>query len=164
MKNKKFLFLTFIIIILDQYTKYLIKTNFELYEVKPIIKGFFNLTYILNPGAAFGFLATLNESYRQIFFVIITIIAIFIVIYLFVKENKFFLRKLSYSLILGGAFGNFIDRLFIGKVVDFLDFYVGNYHWPAFNVADSAISVGIFFLLLDIIFDKRREKGNELNS
>ncbi|MGA1863230.1 signal peptidase II [Deferribacter thermophilus] len=164
MKNKKLLFLTFIIIILDQYTKYLIKTNFEQYEVKPIIKGFFNLTYILNPGAAFGFLATLNESYRQIFFVIITIIAIFIVIYLFVKENKSFLRKLSYALILGGAFGNFIDRLFIGKVVDFLDFYVGNYHWPAFNVADSAISVGIFFLLLDIIFDKRGEKGNELNS
>ncbi|BAI80655.1 lipoprotein signal peptidase II [Deferribacter desulfuricans SSM1] len=164
MKNKKFLFLTLIIILLDQYTKYIIKTNFELFEVKPIIKGFFNLTYILNPGAAFGFLAKLDESYRQIFFVLITIIAIFIVIYLFVKENRSLLRKISYSLILGGAFGNFIDRLIIGKVVDFLDFYVGSYHWPAFNIADSAISVGIFFLLLDIIFDKRREESNELNS
>ncbi|MGA1847215.1 signal peptidase II [Deferribacter abyssi] len=157
MKNRIFIIISFLILILDQYTKYLIKKNFHLFEIKPIIKGFFNLTYILNPGAAFGFLANLNEKYRQLFFVLVTFIAVIIVIYLFIKENKSILRKISYSLILGGALGNFIDRLFIGKVVDFLDFYISTYHWPAFNVADSSISIGILLLILDMVIDKKED-------
>ncbi|KAA0257311.1 signal peptidase II [Deferribacter autotrophicus] len=164
MKNRIYIILAFIILILDQYTKYLIKKSFHLFEIKPVIKGFFNLTYILNPGAAFGFLANLNEKYRQLFFVFVTIMAIIIVIYLFTKENNSILRKLSYSLILGGALGNFIDRLFIGKVVDFLDFYISSYHWPAFNVADSSISIGIFFLILDMVINKKEDSNNENNA
>jgi signal peptidase II len=145
-------FLFVFIVFLDQMTKFYIKTNFALYESKTIVKGLFNITYVLNPGAAFGFLANLPEIYRRGFFITITIIAIIIIFRLFVKEADFKLRFISYTLILSGAVGNFIDRLFIGKVVDFLDFYIKNYHWPAFNVADSAISVGIFLLIIDILF------------
>lgn len=152
---KKYLPIIFILVLIDQLTKIYIKHTFELYETKEIIPNFFNLTLVLNPGAAFGFLAKLDESYRQIFFIAITALAIFIVIYLMYKEINFKLRAFAYTLILSGAIGNFIDRIYLGKVVDFLDFYIKNYHWPAFNVADSCITVGIFLLIIDILFKKK---------
>ncbi|MDK2792623.1 MAG: signal peptidase [Deferribacteres bacterium] len=152
---KKYLPIIFILVLIDQVTKFYIKHVFDLYETKEIIPGFFNLTFVLNPGAAFGFLAKLNESFRQIFFIIVTIIAIIIVIYLMYKEMQHKLRAFSYALILSGAIGNFIDRIYLGSVVDFLDFYIKNYHWPAFNIADSCITVGIILLILDMIINKK---------
>ncbi|MCD8492911.1 MAG: signal peptidase II [Geovibrio sp.] len=147
-----------VLLIVDQTTKIIVKNTFMLHETREVIPGFFNLTYILNPGAAFGFLAKMNESYRQLFFVLVTLIAIAAVGYLLYKEHEMKLRAFSYTLIIAGAVGNFIDRVYIGKVVDFLDFYVSDYHWPAFNVADSAISVGVCLLMLDLFLHKRSEK------
>lgn len=151
---KRLILIFFIIVGLDQFTKYLIVHNMDLYESFPVVDGFFNITFILNPGAAFGMLSEIDESYRQLFFIIITLVAIMIILFLAYKEREQRLRLFSYSLIVSGAAGNLIDRVFVGKVVDYLDFYIGRYHWPAFNVADSAISVGIFFLIIDIIFFK----------
>lgn len=144
-----------VLVVLDQVTKIYVKDTFVLHETREVIPGLFNLTYVLNPGAAFGFLAKMNESYRQIFFVAVTMIAIAAVVYLLKKEGHMKLRAFSYTLIIAGAVGNLIDRIYIGKVVDFLDFYVSSYHWPAFNVADSAISVGVCMLMLDLFLQKR---------
>ncbi len=129
-----------------------------MYELRPVIDGFFSITYVLNPGAAFGMLAELNESYRQLFFVVVTAIAILAVIYLMIKEQDMKVRLVSYTLILSGAVGNFIDRVYMGKVVDFLHFYYNQYQWPAFNVADMAISVGISLLFIDYIILKKRDE------
>jgi len=151
---KKYILLIAAVVGLDQFTKYLVVYNMELYESFPVVEGFFNITFILNPGAAFGMMADLNEAYRQLFFIMITIIAIIIITSLAYREKQHKLRLFSYVLIISGALGNLVDRVLVGKVVDFLDFYIGKYHWPAFNVADCAISVGIFFLIIDIIFIK----------
>lgn len=156
MMKKLLLISAALIVALDQWTKIYIKNNFELYELRPVIDGFFSITYVLNPGAAFGMLAQLNESYRQLFFVVITAIAIAAVVYLMIKEKGMKMRLISYTLILSGAVGNFIDRVYIGKVVDFLHFYYKQYQWPAFNVADMAISVGIGLLFIDYIILKNR--------
>ncbi len=143
------------IVALDQWTKMYIKSNFALHESRPVIDGFFDITYVLNPGAAFGFLAKLDDTYRRGFFVVVTIIAIAAVAYLLYKEKGMKLRLISYTLVLAGAAGNFIDRIYMGKVVDFLLFYYKTYQWPAFNVADTAISIGIGLLMLDYFFIKR---------
>jgi signal peptidase II len=156
---KKTLITIFVTIVaLDQVTKAAISSGFSMHESRVVIPGFFSLTYVLNPGAAFGFLARLNESYRQIFFVAVTIIAIAAVAYLLTKEFQMKLRAYSYTLILSGAIGNLIDRIYIGKVVDFLDFYVSNHHWPAFNMADSAITIGISLLMLDLFLHRKERK------
>lgn len=153
---KKLLFLVFIAVLgLDQWSKLKVQHSMELYESFPVIDGFFNITYVLNPGAAFGMLAKLDERFRQAFFIVITLLAIAAVSYLMYKEFHLKLRGLSYTLILSGAVGNFIDRIYIGKVVDFLDVYIGSSHWPAFNVADSAITVGITLLIIDMVYNKR---------
>ena len=157
---KRYLPLVFLLVTVDQVTKFLVKHSFELYESKEVIPGFFNLTFVLNPGAAFGMLARMNESYRQLFFIAVTILAILAVIFLMYKELGHRLRTFSYALILSGAIGNFIDRLYLGKVVDFLDFYIKGYHWPAFNVADSSITIGIILLFIDIIFNKEKKDAH----
>lgn len=150
---KKKLFLTFsLLIIADQVTKLYIKNTFALYESIPVVDGFFSITYVLNPGAAFGFLANLPDAYRRGFFVIVTTIAIGAVFYLLYKEFHYKYRALAYTLILSGAVGNFIDRIYMGKVIDFLDVHINSHHWPAFNVADSAISIGIVLLIIDMLF------------
>lgn len=162
MKKLMFIAVT-AIVLLDQLSKMYIRTHFQLYDLKPVIKGFFSITFVMNKGAAFGMLARLNESYRQLFFVVITVIAIIAVVYLMVKEKEMKIRLVSYTLILAGAFGNFIDRVYMGKVTDFLLFYYKQYQWPAFNVADIAISTGIGLLFIDYIIFKKRVK-NESNA
>ncbi|MGE4318186.1 MAG: signal peptidase II [Deferribacterales bacterium] len=153
--KKLLIAISLLIVALDQWTKMYIKSHFALHESKPVIDGFFDITYVLNPGAAFGFLAKLDETYRRGFFVVVTIIAIAAVAYLLYKEKGMKLRLISYTLVLAGAAGNFIDRIYMGKVVDFLLFYYKTYQWPAFNVADTAISIGIGLLMLDYFFIKR---------
>jgi signal peptidase II len=127
---------------LDQLTKTWIASSLDLYETVPVIPGFFSLTHITNTGAAFGFMAG-KDAWRHTFFQVVSVVALGVLIYLFRSSSA---RTLSFfwgcALILGGASGNLIDRLRHRSVTDFLDFYVDTLHWPAFNVADSAITLG----------------------
>lgn len=140
--TKSFLFAAFLIVLVDQATKAVVVSNLNLYEVKPVLEGFFNITYITNTGAAFGFMAG-SDKWRHIFFQIISIVALCGLVYLYrSSHNRSYSLLWGISLVFGGALGNLIDRIRYKSVVDFLDFYVGRYHWPAFNIADSAITVG----------------------
>lgn len=146
------------VVVLDQLTKLLIQ-NFPPFEGKTIIPGFFNLVYVLNKGAAFGFLNRADMNWQTYFFIGVTVLAmvlIFRLLHTIEREDKILFCGLGF--ILGGAVGNLIDRIRIGHVIDFLDFYIGSTHWPAFNVADSAISVGGFCLL--ITFFRNRDHGS----
>lgn len=160
-KKKYLLFFTILPLAADVITKNIIKSTMELYSAVPVIDGFFNIVYVLNPGAAFSFLHDMNESYRQLFFITVTITAIFIILYIFSQEKS----KASiagFALILSGAIGNLIDRIYIGKVVDFLDFYYSSYHFPAFNVADSCITIGVSLIIIDMLFlNKNKHTNNE---
>ena len=148
----------FVIVVLDQITKTLVMHTMHLHESIPVIAGVFNLTYIRNPGAAFGMFATTNSAFRLIFFVGTSIFALGLLGTIFYRMHPADVwGQLSVSGIVGGAIGNLVDRLQYGEVVDFLDFYMGGYHWPAFNVADSAISVGVVSLLILFAMDKKGE-------
>ena len=160
---KKNLFIFFlgaaVIVALDQITKSAITSRFILHESYPVINGFFNLVYVMNPGAAFGFLANASETFRYIFFTGITILAAGLIIYYLIKSNpRNLLLTGALTLIFGGAVGNLIDRLRFGAVVDFLDVYIGSAHWPAFNVADSAITIGAILMILEMILNRKDKK------
>jgi len=141
-----FLFLT--LVILDQVTKTLVINFFNLYDsvsLLPII----NLTFVVNYGFAFGLLN--NPSLNQILVSLVILAIILYFLYLLIKtQDKIF--QLTLTLILAGALGNFIDRIFRGFVIDFIDIYIGKYHWPAFNIADSCITVGFVILMINILF------------
>ncbi len=144
-----------IVVIADQISKAVILGKLTLHRPISIIPGCFNLTLILNPGGAFGFLAGGHSTLRHVFFLGATSLAICFILFLYRKipvgQN---LLAVAFALIIGGAVGNLIDRLRLEKVVDFLDFYIGSYHWPAFNIADSAISVGMVLFVYCLIFNK----------
>jgi signal peptidase II len=146
-----------IIVLFDQITKYVVDTAMTLHSSIPVIEGFFNITYVRNPGAAFGFLATAPAAFRAVFFIAVTVAAILLIL-TYIRKYSAGEREMTLclSLIMGGAVGNLIDRVRFGDVIDFLDVYIGSHHWPAFNVADSAISVGAVFLLI-VMFRKTRE-------
>ncbi len=151
-----FLISSGVIVFLDQLSKNIIQRTMRIHESIQVINDFFSLTYIRNRGAAFGLLADKADGFRFIFFLITSVIALFILWYLFLKPFKTDKSaQVSISLIAGGAIGNLIDRIRFGEVVDFLDFYVGNYHWPAFNVADSAITIGIALFFLCNLFVRK---------
>lgn len=142
-------------VILDQITKSHIVDSMRLHESIQVIPDFFSITYIRNPGAAFGLLASSSAGFRMLFFALTSVGALILLsVILFRLPKNDWLGQFSIAAILGGAVGNLLDRLRLGEVVDFLDFYVKGYHWPAFNVADSAISVGVFFLVLHFAFEK----------
>jgi signal peptidase II len=150
---------TALIVLLDQVTKLYVDASMPLHESIPVIPGFFSITHIRNPGAAFGFLAEASPLFRSVFFVVVTILAISLVLHYIWKSNDGeTLLTFGLSLILAGAVGNLIDRVRLGEVIDFLDIYIGAYHWPAFNVADSAISVGAVILFIEII---RQGRGKD---
>jgi signal peptidase II len=145
-----------VVIALDQVTKSAITARFLLHESLPVIDGFFNLVYVMNPGAAFGFLASASATFRYVFFCGITVLAAGLIIYYLVKSNpRNLLLVCSLTLIFGGAIGNLIDRLRFGAVVDFLDVYIGTAHWPAFNVADSAITIGALLIIWEMIMNRK---------
>ncbi len=137
------------IVVLDQTTKALVQRGLTLHESIPIIPDLFNLTYIRNPGAAFGLFASQPPWFRTVFFLTVSLVALGLLatIYWSAPTGSRLLRFGS-LLVMGGAAGNLVDRVRYGQVVDFLDFYLGSYHWPAFNVADSCITVGVGLLLL----------------
>lgn len=149
---------TTITVLLDQATKLHIMQTMRLHESIPVIDGFFSLTYIRNPGAAFGLLASSGPVFRTIFFGLASLFALGLLATIFFRlPHDDRTGQLSVAAILGGALGNLIDRIRYGEVIDFLDFYVGAYHWPAFNVADAAISIGVFFLVLHYLFEKKTD-------
>ncbi len=148
-----------LIVSLDQITKAYIINTMHLHESITIIPGYFNLTYIRNPGAAFGIMGTTSSGFRLIFFFLTSLFAMGLLITIFLRLDMHdWWGQMTIASIFGGAIGNFIDRLQYGEVIDFLDFYINGYHWPAFNVADSAISVGVCSLLLLFAFEKRKPK------
>ncbi|MEE4134551.1 MAG: signal peptidase II [Desulforhopalus sp.] len=138
-----YLSVIFAVLVADQLSKGWIVNNFDLYQVVEIIPGFFNLVYVTNPGAAFSILADFDSPWRHYFFLIVgtaAIIGLSVIHWQLRGSNR--LYSLALGLIVGGAAGNLIDRVRFGAVVDFLDFSLGSFHWPAFNVADSAICIG----------------------
>ncbi len=144
---KYFLFIavSFAIVALDQATKLMIHTQFNLGEKKEIIPGFFNLTYIRNTGGVFGLFSQSNDVIRMVLFIVLPILAFVLIVSIIHKLNisqKF--QLLAFSSIFGGALGNYIDRIHFGYVVDFLDFHYKGHAWPAFNVGDICIVVGVF--------------------
>jgi signal peptidase II len=144
-----------IVLILDQYTKYLVEKHIRLHEVIPVIPGFFNLTHVRNPGAAFSLFSTAPASFRIIFFVTVTLVALVIIAVLIRKTHERLLL-VAFSLIAGGAIGNnLIDRVRYGEVVDFVQWYYGSYYWPSFNIADSAITMAVALLAIDMLFVKK---------
>jgi signal peptidase II len=158
LKKKYLLFFvtTATVIILDQITKIYISSTMSIHESSAVIEGFFNITYIRNPGAAFGFLAGASPIFRQVFFLSAAIAVILLILYGIRKSGEKELPLVfSLSLLSAGAAGNLIDRVRFGEVVDFLDIYVGHYHWPAFNIADAAISTGAAIMILIML--KRRK-------
>ena len=149
--------ITAIILALDQATKLYVDANFELYESVPVIKGWFHLTYIRNQGAAFGILS--NSALRVPFFITVAIIALLVILwYLRSLRPDQTLGTFALSLIFSGALGNLIDRVRLGEVIDFLDVFWRHHHWPAFNVADSAICVGVTLLIWEMWQEERRIK------
>lgn len=144
-----------ITILVDQVTKEIVLHAFSLHESLEIIPGFFALTHIRNTGGAFGLLAGEATWLRTLFFLVVSCLALGIVFYLYTRiaHSKVW-TAVSLAMIFGGALGNLIDRLRFGEVVDFLDLHIGTAHWPAFNVADSAITVGVGVLFFKALLRK----------
>jgi signal peptidase II len=157
-----FIFPAIAVILLDQLTKYLVARNLQVGESFSIIENYFNLVHVRNRGMAFGLMNRPGDDGSGHYFLIgATFIAAAILIYWFFKlrgEKNWMIPGLS--LVLGGAVGNLIDRLRIREVVDFLDFYIGTLHWPAFNIADAAITVGTFWIAIQLIFRPALLRGN----
>lgn len=143
------------VVFLDQVTKLMVLAGLPLFHSIEVIPGFFNIVHVRNTGAAFSILAGAPSVWRQLFFAVLTLgVVIFLVLaYRKVPQGDLW-SKSSYSLVIGGAVGNLIDRVRLGSVVDFLDVYWKTHHWPAFNVADSAITVGAFMLIVSLFRGK----------
>jgi signal peptidase II len=141
-----------LLLALDQASKAVIERFFFLHESREVIPGFFNLSYVQNRGAAFGMFGTLPGA--ATIFVVVAFIAIVIILFYIRRISaREVWTPVSFALILTGAVGNLIDRFRLGSVVDFLDFYYRGWHWPAFNVADSCISIGVILLAIKILMD-----------
>lgn len=151
------------IIALDQLTKMYIHTHFHLGEIQRILPGFLDLTYVRNFGAAFGIFASTTQQFREPFFALVPFIAmVVILVILRTTKDSQKLQIFSLSLIFGGAIGNYIDRLRFKFVIDFLDFHYREiYHWPAFNIADSAIVCGVAILIAQMLFVKTHKDNPE---
>lgn len=151
-----FLSIIVLTVAVDQVSKYWVFETFFLFESRTIIPGFFNLTYLTNNGAAFSILAGQPALWRQVFFIGTALVAL-VMIWLFQRSygRTSKLYTVALALVAGGAIGNLIDRIRFGFVIDFLDFYIGAYHWPTFNVADSAIFIGVsLFILKNLVLDR----------
>lgn len=145
MKKKKYIFVTFLIIIIDQLTKFLINQNINYLKSIQIIKNFFYFTNAHNNGAAFSILSGYN-----LLFISVTLIAICLI-------DKYIEKNISFYILLGGIIGNLIDRLIVGYVRDFLDFRIFNYNFPIFNISDICICLGIFLIIIKTIKEDKND-------
>jgi len=144
------------IIVLDQISKWAIIRSLKVHESVPVVTDLFNLVHVRNRGMAFGFMNRSDIDLAFYFLVAASLGAVVLLLIWFFRLKEGDIRlQLGLSLILGGALGNLIDRLRFGEVIDFLDFYLGPYHWPAFNLADSAITAGTFLVALSLIFQRK---------
>lgn len=156
-----FVLLTIVGLLLDQASKLFIDRSMLRFDSIPLITNFFNITYVRNRGAAFSFLS--DASWRLPFFIGVSLVASIVILVAFHKlrdDQK--LAQVSLAMIFSGAIGNLIDRIRLGEVIDFLDVHWYGHHWPAFNVADSMICVGVFLLALDMLLEDKRLKGRTL--
>ncbi len=155
--KKKYRILLFVflpMLLIDQLSKYIIERTFTLHNSKEVISGFFSLTYVLNKGAAFGLFANVPAA-PHIFTIVSLLAILFIIVFFRTLADEEVFVPISLSLVLTGAVGNLIDRFRVGGVVDFLDFYYKGWHWPAFNVADAAITIGVILLALKVTTTKK---------
>jgi signal peptidase II len=161
-KRKYLLLITIscVLVALDQLTKLYVHTQFQLHESRAIIENFFHITYVRNFGAAFGFLSQTPPVFREIFFLMMPPLACIIIFYILREVDDADTKQvLSLSAIFAGAIGNYLDRLQFRYVIDFLDFHLyGKYSWPAFNIADMAIVVGVGFLMVSMLSEKKSSK------
>lgn len=148
-----------LIVLADQITKAIILEYLPYHHSVTVVAGFFDITHIHNPGGAFGLMADMSKAVRTVVFLLASSAAVGLILYFYVKTPpSYTLLGFGFALIFGGAIGNLIDRIRLGVVVDFLDFHIGNkFSWPAFNVADSAITVGIFIFGYHLLFKKMPE-------
>lgn len=143
-------------LVIDQASKLYIHNSMTLYQSIPVLDGLFNITYLRNKGAAFSFLS--HASWRIPFFITVTLVAAVVILVALRKLNeRQRLVQVALAMIFSGAVGNLIDRVRLGEVIDFLDVYWRNYHWPAFNVADSLICVGVALVAMDMLQEERRQ-------
>ncbi|MCG6917733.1 MAG: signal peptidase II [Deltaproteobacteria bacterium] len=150
---KIFLPLTAGVLFFDQLSKSAVSGSLKMHEVRPIIHGLLNLTLVHNTGAAFGLMAGQPSMLRTFFFLGVSLLAMGVVLWmLFRLPPNQKVEHVALSLIFGGALGNVIDRVRLGEVIDFIDVYFRSYHWPAFNLADSAITVGVILLMYRVLF------------
>jgi signal peptidase II len=148
------------LLVLDQWTKLLVDSRFRLHESVPLIDNFLTLTYVRNKGAAFGILS--DSAIRIPFFITVSCIALIGILW-YLRKIEFTqrLQRWAMALIFAGALGNLIDRVRIGEVIDFIDVHWYRHHWPAFNVADSAITIGVGLLLIDLWRDESRRRKDK---
>lgn len=144
-------------LIIDQLTKLYIDRSMKLYDSIPVITGFFSITYVRNRGAAFSFLS--QASWRLPFFIGVSVIAAVVILVAFRKlRDDQLTARTALALVFSGAVGNLVDRVRLGEVIDFIDVHWYRHHWPAFNVADSLICVGVFLLAFDMLREERRHR------
>lgn len=150
------------IVVLDRVSKWLVASNIALHDTISIIPGFFRLTHVENTGAAFGLFAESPAQWKLAILVLFSLVALAVVGFL-LWRNSYSLSSTGFglALILGGALGNLWDRLLEGHVVDFVELYINSYHWPAFNIADSAIVIGALLLVSEILFAKASSHRQE---
>lgn len=152
-----YLVLATLVLVADRVTKWIIVREMSLGEVRELIPGFFRLTHTRNRGAAFGLFSDMDSPWIGIFLIGFATVAMVLVLTLLWRNHQSHLAAIGLGLILGGAAGNLIDRLQVGSVVDFLEFHVGQFYWPAFNVADSAIVVGAAALIFQVLRSSPKE-------
>jgi len=150
---------TALVVALDWYSKQWVSTALELYRPQEVF-SWLNITLAHNYGAAFSFLSSAGGWQRWFFSVLAMVVTVVLVVWLRQLDRANRWTAISLSLIIGGAVGNLIDRLLFGHVIDFIDLYYGQWHWPAFNVADSAITVGVVLMLLDVFRGQKTEDSN----
>ena len=145
------------IIALDQWSKWAIKTSFNLYQSKPVIQDLLHFTYVTNDGMAFGLSF---PGGKHILLIMTILLTGFIMGFLWKEKNGHPLIKYGLALILSGAIGNLIDRMLYGKVVDFLDLMIGNFHWYIFNIADSSVTIGMILFIIHSIYVEQKKTND----
>jgi signal peptidase II len=155
-----YLWIVGVIVALDQVTKALVDDFMTLHESRTIVEGLVRLTYVQNRGAAFGILSEAGLPYQSLMFSVVSLLALLaIALYAWRMPVQSRLPQTALALVMGGAIGNLLDRARLGYVIDYMDVYWGAHHWPAFNVADSAITVGVALLVLDILRNPQMDES-----
>ncbi len=153
--RKLHFFIAALVLLLDRASKFMVTRSIMPHDSMVVLPGFFRLTHVQNPGAAFGLLSDSPAEWKVGLLISFSLAALAVVTFLLWKNSHTLSTTgIGLALIMGGALGNLWDRVLKGRVVDFFDFYISGYHWPAFNVADSAIVIGAALLVGEILFNK----------